>query len=135
MLVWAATEPELRAVGADPHTYLKKQLLWGGLGIVLHVRHRQHRLPPVPAVDAGDLRPVAAAAARGARPVGPAVNGAKAWIALPGGFQVEPSEFAKLGLILGTAWILSRRAHRAVAAADGRPACGTPASPSSRPRR
>ena len=32
--------------------------------------------------------------------VGQSVNGAKAWIALPGGFQVEPSEFAKLGLIL-----------------------------------
>jgi rod shape determining protein RodA len=37
------------------------------------------------------------------------VNGAKAWIALPGGFQVEPSEFAKLGLILSAAWLLSRR--------------------------
>ncbi|MFZ0752632.1 MAG: FtsW/RodA/SpoVE family cell cycle protein, partial [Trebonia sp.] len=35
LLVWAATEPELRAIGADPHTYLKKQLLWGGLGIIL----------------------------------------------------------------------------------------------------
>jgi rod shape determining protein RodA len=41
--------------------------------------------------------------------VGQSVNGAKAWIALPGGFQVEPSEFAKLGLILSTAWLLSRR--------------------------
>ena len=42
-------------------------------------------------------------------PAGQRVNGAKAWIALPGGFQIEPSEFAKLGLVLGTAWILSRR--------------------------
>jgi rod shape determining protein RodA len=41
--------------------------------------------------------------------VGQSVNGAKAWIALPGGFQVEPSEFAKLGLILSAAWLLSRR--------------------------
>jgi rod shape determining protein RodA len=40
---------------------------------------------------------------------GQSVNGAKAWIALPGGFQVEPSEFAKLGLILSAAWLLSRR--------------------------
>ena len=54
------------------------------------------------------LRLVAAAAARGARPVGQSVNGAKAWIALPGGFQIEPSEFAKLGLILSAAWLLSR---------------------------
>jgi rod shape determining protein RodA len=42
-------------------------------------------------------------------PAGQRINGAKAWIALPGGFQAEPSEFAKLGLVLGTAWILSRR--------------------------
>jgi rod shape determining protein RodA len=40
---------------------------------------------------------------------GQSVNGAKAWIALPGGFQVEPSEFAKLGLVLSAAWLLSRR--------------------------
>ncbi len=41
--------------------------------------------------------------------VGQVVNGAKAWIALPGGFQVEPSEFAKLGLILAAAYLISRR--------------------------
>jgi rod shape determining protein RodA len=41
--------------------------------------------------------------------VGQSVNGAKAWISIPGGFQVEPSEFAKLGLILSAAWLLSRR--------------------------
>jgi rod shape determining protein RodA len=45
--------------------------------------------------------------------VGQSVNGAKAWIAIPGGFQVEPSEFAKLGLILSAAWLLSRRDLRA----------------------
>jgi rod shape determining protein RodA len=41
--------------------------------------------------------------------VGQSVNGAKAWISIPGGFQIEPSEFAKLGLILSAAWLLSRR--------------------------
>jgi len=34
------------------------------------------------------------------------VNGAHSWISLPGGFQVEPSEFAKIGLILMLALIL-----------------------------
>jgi rod shape determining protein RodA len=42
-------------------------------------------------------------------PAGQSVNGAKAWIALPGGFQIEPSEFVKPGLVLATAWLLSRR--------------------------
>ena len=40
-------------------------------------------------------------------PLGTSVNGAKSWIALPGGFQVEPSEFAKIALILMAAVMLS----------------------------
>ena len=108
LLVWAATEPSLRAVGADPHTYLKKQLLWVGLGVILmfvtaSIDYRWFRrwTPVIYGVSLLLLLAVLA--------VGQRVNGAKAWIALPGGFQVEPSEFAKLGLILGTAWALSRR--------------------------
>ena len=49
------------------------------------------------------------------------VNGAHSWITLPGGFQVEPSEFAKLALILMTAVIFGELR-------DGGPAargCGT----------
>src|SRR6266581_4176158 len=41
-------------------------------------------------------------------PIGSSVNGAHAWISLPGGFQVEPSEFAKVALILMTAMIFSQ---------------------------
>jgi rod shape determining protein RodA len=40
-------------------------------------------------------------------PLGSIVNGAHSWIALPGGFQAEPSEFAKVTLILMIAMILS----------------------------
>ena len=49
-----------------------------------------------------------------ARPAGRAhparlgVNGAKAWISLPGGFQVEPIEFAKVALIVIIAMIFSQ---------------------------
>ena len=38
-----------------------------------------------------------------AHPAGRHVNGAAGWIALPGGFQIEPSEYAKLAIILMTA--------------------------------
>ena len=62
--------------------------------------------------------------------VGQSVNGAKAWIALPGGFQVEPSEFAKLGLILSTAWLLSRGSCPPAVRRSG--TCSTRCSP---PRR
>jgi rod shape determining protein RodA len=108
VLVWAATEPTLRQAGLDPHTYLKKAILWAALGFVLMMvtacidYRRIRRWTPV--IYALSLLLLGAVLA-----VGQSVNGAKAWIALPGGFQVEPSEFAKLGLILSAAWLLSRR--------------------------
>jgi rod shape determining protein RodA len=40
--------------------------------------------------------------------VGHSLNGAKRWIALPGGFDLQPSELAKLGVILMLARILYR---------------------------
>jgi len=42
---------------------------------------------------------------RRAQPLGSDINGAHAWIALPGGFQIEPSEYAKLALIVIVAMI------------------------------
>ncbi len=108
VLVWAATEPQLRQAGLDPHTYLKKAILWAVLGFVLMIvtactDYRRIRRW-TPAIYGLSLLLLLAVLA-----VGQSVNGAKAWISIPGGFQVEPSEFAKLGLILSTAWLLSRR--------------------------
>ena len=110
LLVWAATEPALRAAGLDPHTYLKKTILWAVLGIILmfvtaSIDYRWYRrwAPAIYGLSLLLLLTVLT-------PAGQSVNGAKAWIALPGGFQIEPSEFAKLGLVLSTAWLLSRRA-------------------------
>ena len=108
VLVWAATEPFLRQAGLDPHTYLKKTIVWAALGLVLmfitaSIDYRGiKRLAPYLYVLSLLLLGAVLVA-------GQSVNGAKAWIALPGGFQVEPSEFAKLGLVLSTAWLLSRR--------------------------
>jgi rod shape determining protein RodA len=108
VLVWAATEPSLRQAGLDPHTYLKKAALWALLGLILmfvtaSIDYRRIRRW-TPYLYGVSLLLLAAVLV-----VGQSVNGAKAWIALPGGFQVEPSEFAKLGLILSAAWLLSRR--------------------------
>lgn len=45
--------------------------------------------------------------------VGSTVNGAHAWIRLGGGFELQPSEFMKLGLIVGMAVMFTQRAeHR-----------------------
>jgi rod shape determining protein RodA len=43
--------------------------------------------------------------------VGSEVNGAKAWIPLPGGFQIQPAEMAKISIIVGLSMLLSERAH------------------------
>jgi rod shape determining protein RodA len=40
--------------------------------------------------------------------VGTRVNGAKAWIRLGGGFELQPSEFMKLGLVVGMAVLFTR---------------------------
>ena len=108
LLVWSATQPSLAAAGEDPRSYLKKQLLWAVIGLLL--------MFAVSFVDSRRLRswaPLAYGATLLAllavlSPVGSRVNGAHAWISLPGGFQVEPSEFAKVALVLMTAMIFSQ---------------------------
>ncbi len=40
-------------------------------------------------------------------PLGATINGAHSWILLPAGFQVQPSEFAKVALVVGMAVLLA----------------------------
>ncbi len=108
LLVWSATQPSLLAAGQDPRTYLKKQLLWVVIGLILmfavsFVDSRRLR-SWAPAVYAATLLGLLAVLT----PLGSSINGAKAWISLPGGFQIEPSEFAKVALVLGVATMFSR---------------------------
>jgi rod shape determining protein RodA len=116
LLVGSATRVALQLAGADPLTYFKKQLLNLVIGLILMLA--------VGLQEHGKLRryaPLAYIAAlvgllTALSPLGTSVNGARAWISLPGGFQVEPSEYAKLGIILMTARILGD-----VRTADQRP--------------
>jgi rod shape determining protein RodA len=108
LLVWSATEPGLLATGADPRTYLYKEVLWFGIGLVLmmvvaslDIRQIKAYTPVAYGVTLLGLLAVLS-------PLGSVVQGAKAWINLPGGFQIEPSEFAKLGLVLICALMLSK---------------------------
>ena len=48
-------------------------------------------------------------------PVGSTVNGSHSWILLPGGFSIQPSEFAKAALCVGLAIILGERLDRGAA--------------------
>jgi len=109
VLIWSATAPSLRVAGLDPHTYLKRQVLNGIIGIILlfvtaSIDYRRYRAWTPLAYGLSLLLLLAVLT-----PAGASVNGAKAWISLGGGFQIEPSEFAKLALVMSAAALLSRR--------------------------
>jgi len=117
LLVWSATQPGLLSAGLDPRTYLMKQLLNIALGLAFMIAvavldYRQLRLyaPIVYGLSCLGLLVVLT-------PLGSIVNGAHSWISLPGGFQIEPSEYAKLSLILMTAMLVGELRH-----SDRRPA-------------
>ena len=110
LLVWSATQPSLLAAGANPHTYLVKQLLWVVIGLILmfavsFIGSRRLRSWTPFVYGATVLGLLAVFATH-------AVNGAHAWINLPGGFQVEPSEFAKVALVLALATVFSQSRWR-----------------------
>jgi len=101
LLVWSATR------GAGSHTYVVKQLVNIVIGItlmalvsVLDYRHLRLYAPVLYVVS---LLGLLAALT----PLGTPVNGSKSWITLPAGFQIEPSEFGKLAIILMSAMFLS----------------------------
>jgi rod shape-determining protein RodA len=106
LLVWSATQPALQQSGASTNTYLMKQLLNIAIGVALLIGvafldYRQVRLyaPVLYGLSCLGLLVVLT-------PLGSVVNGARSWISLPGGFQVEPSEYAKLSIILMTAMLI-----------------------------
>jgi rod shape determining protein RodA len=110
LMIWSATQPMLEAQGANPHGFLLKQLLNIALGLVLmlvvgSLDARQLRLfaPVVYGLSCLGLLAVLS-------PLGTIVNGAKSWISLGAGFQLEPSEFAKLSVIVISAMLLSQPA-------------------------
>ena len=111
LLVWSATQPGLVHSGQDPRTYLMKQLMNIVLGLIFmgavaFLDYRKLRLyaPVIYGASCVGLVMVLT-------PLGSIVNGAYSWISLPGGFQIEPSEFAKLGIILMTATIIGELRH------------------------
>jgi len=116
LLVWSATAPGLRQAGANPHTYLNKQVLVVVIGLALMIG--------VSLIDYQVLRMIApfayAAGLLGLlvvlSPLGTTINGSHSWIPLPSGFQIEPSEYAKIGLIMMIALIFGSEGER-----SGRP--------------
>jgi rod shape determining protein RodA len=112
LLVYAATRNWYAQNGLDPQYYLKRHLVNIAIGTLLAygttiIDYRLLRAytPIVWGLSVIGLIIVLIPS------LGSEVNGAKAWIALPGGVQIQPAELAKISIIIGMSMILSERSH------------------------
>lgn len=110
LLVYAATRQWFRANDLDPEHYLKRHtlnILIGGLlaylTTLIDYRLLRAYAPILWLVAVLGLIAVFIPG------IGDEVNGSKAWISLPGGFQLQPAELAKIAIIIGVAMVLSDR--------------------------
>jgi rod shape determining protein RodA len=110
LLVYAATRDWFAANGQDPEYYLKRQLVNViiGLALAYGVTLVDYRLlrAYTPVIWGAGVIGLILVLIPG---VGSIVNGARSWISLPGGFQIQPAEIAKLTIIVGMALILAER--------------------------
>ena len=112
LLVWAATRDWYTRNGLDGQYYLKRHVINIMIGLVLAyavtvIDYRLLRAYTPILWGAGVLGLVIVLIPG----LGAEINGAKAWIALPGGFQIQPAELAKIAIIIGMSMILSERSH------------------------
>ena len=108
LLVWSATVHRDALTGGDPTDYLARQLVNVGVGVVLlmlvlAVDHRWLRIlaPVVYLASVVGLGLVLA--------MGSTINGSRSWLLL-GGMSIQPSEFAKLAVVIGMALLVAERA-------------------------
>jgi rod shape determining protein RodA len=108
LLVYAATRDWFAANNLDPEYYLKRHTINVLIGILLAwaatlIDYRMIRAFAPIVWGLGVLGLILVLVPG----IGATVNGARAWIALPGGFQIQPAELAKISIIVGMALILS----------------------------
>ena len=110
LLVWAATRSWFASQGLDPQYYLKRHVLNIVIGLLLAygttmIDYRLLRAYTPIVWGVGVLGLIAVLVPG----VGSTVNGARAWISFPGGFQVQPAELAKISIIVGIAMLLAEK--------------------------
>lgn len=112
LLVYAATRDWYASNGLDPQYYLKRHVINIAIGIMLAwgttvIDYRLLRAY-TPILWVLGVLGLAFVLIPG---LGAEVNGAQAWIPLPGGFQIQPAELAKISIIVGLSMLLSERSH------------------------
>ena len=112
LLVYAATRDWYSANGRDPEYYLKRQVINIVIGLALAwgttiIDYRLLRAY-TPFIWGFGVLGLILVLIPG---VGSEINGAKAWIRLPAGFQIQPAEIAKISIIIGISMLLAERTH------------------------
>jgi rod shape determining protein RodA len=106
VFVYSATRDV--SAGEDPQAFLKRHLLnlaiGLGLGFATMLFDYRTLRAYAPFVYIASVIGLVAVLV-----VGTEVNGAQAWIQLPGGFSIQPSEFMKVALAVGLAMLLAER--------------------------
>ena len=110
LLVYAATREWFRSNNLDPEYYLKRHILNILIGALLAygttlIDYRLLRAY-APILWLISIIGLIAVFIPG---IGEEVNNSNAWISLPGGFQLQPAELAKISIIIGIAMVLSDR--------------------------
>ncbi len=109
LLVWSATRQRMLDADLEPTAFLKRHLVNAAIGLALAsvaalVDYRSLRAYAPVVYVASCLGLVAVLS-----PLGKTINGAHSWIVLGGGFQVQPSELAKVALVVGMAMLLAEQ--------------------------
>jgi rod shape determining protein RodA len=112
LLVWSASRADL-ASESDPQSYLKRHLINIGVALVLgfiasRINYRLLRAY-TPVVYVASMVLLLVPFVPG---LGVTIAGARAWIDVPLGLTIQPSEFAKITVILMMAALLSERHDR-----------------------
>ncbi len=110
LLVYAGTREWFRSYGLDPEYYLKRHSINIVIGVLLAygttlIDYRLLRAY-TPIIWLAAVIGLGLVLIPG---IGSEINGARAWIALPGGFQIQPAELAKIAIVVGIAMILADR--------------------------
>lgn len=118
LLVWSATRQREIGLHADPQAFLKKDLLnlliglgLGSAAALLDYRALRAYVPFIYGASIVGLLVVLS-------PLGATIKGAHSWIVLPAGFQIQPSEFAKVAMVVGMAMILGEKRDQDVGPGD-----------------
>ena len=112
LLVYAATRDWYARNGLDPQYYLKRHVINIAIGALLAygttvIDYRLLRAYTPIFWGLGVLGLIVVLIPG----LATTVNGARAWISLPGGFQIQPAELAKIAIIIGMSLLLSERTH------------------------